>query len=104
MLVQVGSLDALPPAYTWIEAGADGLDVADIGPLPDDWHARVAETRTLGEVWLRAVTTPLLRVPAVVAPLATNYLLNPRHPAAAFCEIRRVIEYPVDTRLAGAPA
>jgi RES domain-containing protein len=37
-------------------------------------------TRALGDTWIAARRSVVLRVPSVVMPSASNYLLNPNHP------------------------
>jgi RES domain-containing protein len=41
-----------------------------------------ATTQSLGDRWLAARTSALLRVPSIPSPESWNYLLNPLHPAA----------------------
>lgn len=55
--------------------------VGAAGELPVNWRQGRTpdETRALGDAWLRAGETLLLRVPSVVIPEEFNYLLNPRH-------------------------
>ena len=52
--------------------------------LPTDWkrHPPPASTRRIGGAWLRRKREPLLRVPSVLVPHATNLILNPFHPDA----------------------
>lgn len=51
-------------------------------PLPPDWRNDLARTRALGDAWLTASNSALLRVPSAPAPESFNYLLNPNHPDA----------------------
>ena len=51
-------------------------------PLPPDWRDDRTLTRTVGDAWLTARTSALLRVPSAPAPESFNYLLNPHHPDA----------------------
>lgn len=99
MLVQGARLDALPPAYQWLEVDADEVPIADVPDLPHEWRADTAATRKLGDAWLRGKQTALLRVPSVIVPAASNYLLNPGHPHAARCGIATVVRFPLDPRL-----
>ena len=59
----------------------------DCGPLPEDWCSALARTRELGDTWLTARTSALLKVPSAPAPESFNYLLNPLHPDAIGLEV-----------------
>ena len=65
---------------------ADEL-MSTVDALPADWRQGRApdSTRAVGDRWLAAGETPILRVPSVVIPEEWNYLLNPQHPR--FCEV-----------------
>lgn len=54
---------------------------SEVSTLPPNWQQGRApdETRAIGDAWLGAGETPLLRVPSVVIPEEHTYLLNPRH-------------------------
>ncbi len=54
----------------------------DASKLPRNWHAYPAPraTRLLGDQWIIERKSAVLRVPSVVIPDESNYLLNPRHP------------------------
>ncbi len=75
-------------AFAAIEAmvpdGPDGVRVAQLTPqgLPGNWRAQPppSETKAIGSKWVLAGETLLLRVPSVVVPRESNYLLNPAHP------------------------
>jgi len=56
-------------------------------------------TQAIGDAWLKAGTTALLRVPSIPSPESWNYLLNPLHPEASQVRIEwsRAITY--DRRL-----
>jgi RES domain-containing protein len=49
-------------------------------PLLPDWRDTLEPTRALGDAWLTARTSALLRVPSAPSPESSNYLLNPLHP------------------------
>ena len=67
--------------------------------LPDGWRQHIALTRARGDDWLRAGTTPLLRVPSAIVPEIANYLLNPAHPDAARIGIASALRAAFDPRL-----
>ena len=59
----------------------------------------LSQSRRLGDQWLAAGTSLLLRVPSVVVGRTFNVLFNPAHPQAARCHIMSVARYPFDDRL-----
>lgn len=69
--------------------------------LPDDWRARPSgeATRRLGAAWASTGAHLVLRVPSVVLPAEANYVLNPRHPAAARLTIGEPEPLDLDPRL-----
>ena len=69
--------------------------------LPDGWRQQSALTRALGDEWLRAGATAVLRVPSAIVPEAANYLLNPAHADAARISIESAIRAAFDPRLMG---
>jgi RES domain-containing protein len=77
-------------------------DVRDFGRLPDDWNQRDSlEARSSGTRWLRSADSVALRVPSVVIPRESNYLLNPSHPRFNEIEISRPLLFEFDARLFG---
>lgn len=100
MLVQVGHSGNVPHTYQWLRVDVTGVAMLDVDSLPVDWSQRLEHTQALGDAWLAAGTSALLRVPAVVAPDTSNVLLNPRHQHARDCHVREFVPYPVDPRLA----
>ena len=97
-----------PPAaqvLVEVEVPAAVLGAAhDIDPPVDwaapntDWSVGRAATQALGDAWLAAGDSLLLRVPSVVVPVGWNYLLNPRHRDLRRVKTRR-IAYAPDPRL-----
>jgi len=57
----------------------DDADVAVAGVAANK-PLSLAEYRMIGDTWIAAKTSPVLRVPSVVIPQEFNYLLNPEHP------------------------
>jgi len=54
----------------------------DAGDLPQGWDARPygPASQQVGDEWIRAEESLVLRVPSVVVPEEHNYLINPKHP------------------------
>lgn len=52
--------------------------------LAADWRSYPPRncTVTLGGKWIKARSSPVLRVPSILIPEESNYLLNPEHPRA----------------------
>ena len=99
MLVQGARLHALPGVHQWLQVNAPGLPAADVEDLPYRWRDDVAATRARGDAWLRSRATALLRVPSVIVPASSNYLLNPGHPDAGLWRVTGVVRFPLDPRL-----
>lgn len=57
--------------------------------LPAGWNARPygPASQTVGDEWIRAGESLVLRVPSVVVPKEHNYLINPAHSAIGEMEI-----------------
>jgi len=60
-------------------------------------------TQRIGDAWVRAGATPLLRVPSAVVTLEFNYLFNPDHELARNVKIGEAVPFRFDERLARKP-
>ena len=93
----------LLPAYTAVPIEFDDamVLVLDDADLPPDWMSPrpPASTKALGDAWIAAATTALLRVPSVVVPTEHNYLLNPAHANARLVRRGPPMPFPFDPRL-----
>ncbi len=89
-----------PKGYHLVEIRApdDVMDV-DLPALRHGWEIREFDTRALGDVWLAAGETLLLRVPSAVVPGSWNYLMNPGHPRMRRVRIIATTPDPFDRRL-----
>jgi len=69
--------------------------------LPEHWRSSPPppELSQIGDRWCIEQRSAVLRVPNVVVPLETNYLVNPNHANYRFVEIEGPIDYVVDDRL-----
>ncbi len=61
------------------------------------------DTQAFGSAWVAQVRSLVLRVPAAVLPISSNYLLNPLHPEAHRLRILRQVEVTMDPRLLAPP-
>jgi len=86
--------ELLPDDYVYLAIELGELEVTDMA-LPKDPR----DCRRLGDEWLAARTTPLLRVPSVIVPMARNILLNPRHPDAVLVDVSATYPCDFDQRL-----
>ena len=96
--------DQIPNQYQLlaVEVAEDtAFESVDVHNLPTDWPENLNTTRTLGDEWLDSNRTALLRVPSIIVPHASNWLLNPAHADAAKVTIAQVVRAPFDARLFG---
>jgi RES domain-containing protein len=77
----------------------DDLASEDVGALPADWREQRAATQALGDAWLRAGRSALLRVPSAIVPDSANYLLSPAHADAARITVASALRAAFDPRL-----
>jgi RES domain-containing protein len=94
----------VPLRFQLIKVNAeDGIPFETVMPesLPDGWKASEDTTRHIGDEWLKAGKTALLRVPSAITPETWNWLLNPRHEEARRLQIVSAGKYFHDTRLIG---
>ncbi|WP_028449759.1 RES family NAD+ phosphorylase [Chitinibacter tainanensis] len=82
-----------------VETNDASVQALDVSSLPTNWRDDQGVTKQIGTEWLADQSSALLRVPSAIAPETWNYLLNPKHPDAAKCEIVDVDDYPWDKRL-----
>ena len=73
--------ELMPPSYTLMQVMVpDDLEVPLLDvPVGEGWKTNLKLTRKLGDAWLRARETALVRVPSAILPATFNYLLNPLH-------------------------
>jgi RES domain-containing protein len=77
------------------------VEVCDPEQIVADWSVYPApsELQEFGSQWLASLRSAVLRVPAAVMPVESNFLLNPRH--AQFNSVRVIQDLPFsfDSRL-----
>lgn len=102
ILVHVKSQRELE-GYIKIRVEAPESYISDVNALPPNWQQGRApdETRAIGDAWLEAGETPLLRLPSVIITEEHNYLLNPRHPSLSEITIGEAEPFSFDSRLRG---
>jgi RES domain-containing protein len=72
-----------------------------IKKLPPNWrvYPPPAETREIGDQWIRERRSTVLALPSVISPADTNFLLNPEHPDFKRIRIAPAVDYDFDPRL-----
>jgi len=79
------------PAYSAVPVRFDArlMKTLPTRDLPDQWWASPppTELRSLGDAWVRGMTSAVLAVPSAVVESERLFLLNPAHPS--FARIRR---------------
>jgi RES domain-containing protein len=102
-----GDVDDLPDTYQLLEIDVPGdiaistVDAAHLDETDAEWRRDLAATRALGDDWLRAGHTALVRVPSVILPKSTNVLLNPAHADTHRVKVAEVTRPAYDRRLFG---
>ena len=68
--------------------------------LEADWRNYPPRNSTVthGGGWLKARSSPVLRVPSILIPEESNYILNPEHPRAEEIEIGDARTFSFDSR------
>jgi RES domain-containing protein len=59
----------------------------------------IASTQAIGDAWLAAKSSAVLRVPSIPSPESWNYLLNPLHPDASALRLEWAKHIAYDRRL-----
>jgi RES domain-containing protein len=103
MLVHLDSPDLLKK-YVLFEVSIDPSYVRDldISSLPRNWKAdpAPANVQAIGDDWVAGGASAVLRVPSILVPGESNYLLNLRHRDFAKLRIGTMIPFQFDPRLA----
>jgi RES domain-containing protein len=75
-------------------------ETVDVSQLPSDWQADPPPRALprLGSEWARSLGSLVLIVPSALVPQEFNYLINPRHPAAARLSLHPPRAFPFDPR------
>lgn len=67
--------------------------------LPQDWNSQPDLTQEIGTKFITEGVFALAQIPSIIMPQASNFLLNPMHPAADQIRIVEKWRYPFDSRL-----
>lgn len=100
MLVHVDAED-LPETYQLLEIDVPAA-ASIAGPsLGDRWREDLAATRQIGTDFVRAGAHAIMKVPSVIVPFASNFLLNPGLLKRDGIGLVGATRHPVHTRLLG---
>jgi RES domain-containing protein len=79
ILVRLKQTNDIQPFYAY---SADIPEAFILKPnsYPARWKSRMAVSRSFGDAWLEAKTSPAVLVPTFITPGEWNVLLNPLHP------------------------
>jgi RES domain-containing protein len=94
VLVHLSSISQMPE-YVCVKA-----NIRDLGPLPTDWaSADAKQARGLGTRWIKEKSSAVLRIPSVVIPRESNFMLNPEHPDFTSIAVGTPLPFEFDLRL-----
>lgn len=84
-----------------VEFEATMATTIDRHRLPTGWrlHPPPSDLRRLGDQWIAAGRSAVLRVPGAVVGVEHNYLLNPLHPDVGQFAHHPPVPFALDTRL-----
>jgi RES domain-containing protein len=102
ILVHLSSLGQFPE-HVCIKASIPEsfvLDIRDFDRLGSDWNRRdPGETRAIGTRWLLDGSSAVMKVPSMVVPRESNFMLNPAHPRFHEIELSKPFAFEFDIRL-----
>jgi RES domain-containing protein len=77
------------------------IPLAQLHRHSPDWHKVInyPYTQAIGDTWLQARETAILKVPSAIIDLEYNYLLNPAHPDFDKVKIKEIKPFLFDRRL-----
>jgi len=92
-------------AYSVCRAHFDEKLVVSVDPgsLPANWREYPAppELQALGDTWIDGGQSLVMKVPSVIIPTESNYLINPAHPKFSSLTIDPPEPFVRDPRLLG---
>jgi len=102
VLVHLSSITQLPE-YVCVKAKIPEqhiLDIRDLDLLPADWaSADPKQARGLATRWIKEKISAVLRVPSVIIPRESNFMLNPEHPIFGRIAVDAPLPFEFDLRL-----
>jgi RES domain-containing protein len=90
---------SLPSSFQLLKISVGKINTSKIENIVPNWPNDQSITRALGDKWLEAKSSALLRVPAALVPEAFNYLINPAHPEMSHIRVEQTWRVPLDSRL-----
>ena len=77
------------------------VETMPLNRLSRDWKTQPVprSTQRLGDAWVRAGRSPILRVPSVLVPGESNLVLNPNHSDFSRVIIGKPVSFVFDPRL-----
>jgi RES domain-containing protein len=102
MLVHLGA-GAVLDSYVLIRCDFDDALVTAVNAaaLPSTWRMFPSppQLAAVGDAWVSAARSAVLRVPSAIVPSESNYLLNPQHPEFTRIRIGSPTSFSFDPRL-----
>ena len=74
------------------------IERANARKLSEVWRTNMAETKAVGDAWLRSGKSLLFEVPSVLVPERRNFLINPLHSEMKKLRITARYSHPFDQR------
>jgi len=104
-LEMIAHLDSTAPlpAYTVIKVTVPEalITAVDVAALPSNWreYPSPPDLRVIGDAWLDAKTSAVLKVPSALVAVEYNYVMNPEHRDFARIVTGPPLSFPLDPRL-----
>ena len=102
MLVHLDSSEQLDQYVTFgVDVEESLIRGVEASKLPRDWRADPPppELKAIGDEWLAAGSSVVLRVPSVLVAGESNFLINPRHHDLSRLRIGEPLPFRFDPRL-----
>jgi RES domain-containing protein len=90
---------SMPSSFQLFKIAVGKIHISKIENIAPNWINGQSITQALGDKWLEAKTSALLRVPSAFVPEAFNYLINPAHPEMSHIRIEQSLRVPLESRL-----
>jgi RES domain-containing protein len=77
----------------------------ELETLPPNWDTEPPgnSTQQIGDQWFETKTSLALKVPSVIFPNCSNFIVNPHHPDYATAQTKGPLEFTYDSRLVKCP-